>query len=486
MKLTMLGAAKFVTGSMMLLETESLKIVIDCGLVQTNDTIKDITENGDIYNINPSEIDYLILTHAHIDHAGKIPLLYKKGFNGPILTTEPTMNLCKIALNDCAFIWKREIEKLNKNKKYSKRSTYRNKINKNNIKPLYTSDDVEDVMMNFRGYGYNKEIILNNEVSIIFHPVGHIMGAASIEVIVNQMNNNYMKQKRIVFSGDISGLHDKHPFIKSVEYINKADYLILESTYGDRKHKKMNVEKKLTEIIKSTCIDRKKTVLIASFSIQRLQELIYYLYDIYKYNDFDDIPIYIDTPMGTKVTLEVYAKMLDFYNDKDKKLIEDEGDLFLNWNQLKYTVSQKQSKNLLNDSPKIIIASAGMMQAGRIIHHIDYYIPSKGCAVVLTGYCAIGTFGRKLLDTLKYSKSSIQGIEGKILDIHAKIFQLDGMSGHADYDDLLKYALNIKNLKKIILNHGDINSINFLKTKLQEKINIPILIPNKGQKITLK
>ena len=474
MKIQFLGAAKQVSGSMSLYDVGDLKILIDCGLTQTNDTKKDILENNKPFNFDPSDIDYCIITHAHIDHCGKIPFLVKSGFNGPILCTEPTLNICDISLKDCAFIWQRELERpLSKSKI---------KITEKDIP--YTMEEAEYAMKSFRGYGYNKKIVLSDNVSLKFKHAGHILGAASLEFTIKQ-DNGY-KNTIVVFTGDISGKDEFHPFIEPVEYINKADYIICESTYGNKKHIKTPVLETLSSTIKTTCIGNNKTLLIASFSVQRLQEIIWYLYETYqKHPEFNKIPIYIDTPMGINVSKQVYANADEFYNKEAKELFKNIGNLF-EWDKLNYTSDYKDSMALANGTAKIIISSAGMMQAGRIINHIDSFLPSKGCTVILTGYCAIGTFGRKLLDAINNNHKTIQSITGKKLTIRANVIKIDGLSGHADKNNIIKYINNIKGLKKIILNHGEIDSIEELKNELKKSTNVDILIPNKNQTINLK
>lgn len=487
MKLTLHGAAKHVTGSMSLLEVDNLKILIDCGLLQTNDFIKDIIENSKPFDFDPTEIDYCIVTHAHIDHSGLIPALLKNGYNGPILSTVPTMNICQIALTDCAYIWKRELEHFNKSEGKYKNKQY--KVDK--LYPIYSMEDAQEAVSRFRGYNYDREIVLNDNVSMYFRNAGHILGSASIEFKVREeikTKSGYKyENKTVVFTGDISGKNDFHPFIKPVEFIEKADYLICESTYGNRNHKKMNPENKLAEIIQETCINNSKTVLMASFSVQRLQEMIWYLFKTYqKHPEFKDIPIYIDTPMGAKVTLDVYSRAQEFYNDDALEVLRDFGDIFKQWSELKYTASYKQSLALQNGVPKIIIASAGMMQAGRITNHIESFLPSKNCTVVLSGYCAVGTFGRKLQDAYDNEHKTIKSLSGSTLHLRANLVKLEGLSGHADQKNLIKYITNIKGLKKIIINHGEKDAMEELKFELSQCLNTEILIPNKNQTITLK
>ena len=345
-------------------------------------------------------------------------------------------------------------------------------------------EDAEYAMKFFRGYGFDRDIILNDNVTLTLRKAGHILGAASLEFTIKQ-NDGYTN-KKIIFTGDISGKNDFHPFIQPVEYINKADYIVCESTYGNKKHVKTPVIETLSSAIKTTCIGNNKTLLIASFSVQRLQEIIWYLYETYqKHPEFNKIPIYIDTPMGINVSKQVYSNAKEFYNNEAKELYDKINDLF-EWDKLNYTLDYKDSMALANGDAKIIISSAGMIQAGRIINHIDSFLPSRGCTVVLTGYCAVGTFGRKLLDAVNNRHKTIQSITGKKLTIRANVIKIDGLSGHADKNSIVKYIENIKGLKKIILNHGEIDSIYELKQELEKRFNTEIIVPNKNQKLTLK
>lgn len=474
MKVKFLGAAKKVSGSSTLFEVGGLKILIDCGLVQENDTRKDIIKNGKPFDFNPSEIDYCIITHAHIDHCGRVPMLIKYGFNGSIICTEPTMNICDISLVDCAYIWQKELE----------RPSFKSKIKLTEKDIPYTIEDANYTMKFFRGYGYDKEIVLNDKVSVYLRNAGHILGAASLEFIIKQ-NDGY-KTKTVLFTGDISGKNDFHPFIKPIEYVKKADYVICESTYGNKKHVKVPVNDILKTTIKQTCIGNNKTLLIASFSVQRLQEIIWYLHETYQNNpEFNKIPIYIDTPMGVKVSKNVYSNAAEFYNDETIERNEKFGNIF-EWDKINYISDYKESMLLANGDAKIIISSAGMMQAGRILNHIESFLPSKGCSIMLTGYCAIGTFGRKLFDAVENNHKTIQSVSGKKLTIRANVLKIEGLSGHADKNSIVDYISNIKGVKTVFLNHGEIDAIDELKQTLQTKISANIVIPNEKQIVNLK
>lgn len=479
LKVTFYGAAKQVTGSMELFEVNDLKILIDCGNIQTNDVKTDMLKNMREFNFNPREIDYCIVTHAHIDHCGMIPYLIKSGFNGPVLCTEPTMEICAISLKDCAYIWQREIERALKTKDAKKLKITPKSLN---LKAPYTIEEAEAAMTKFRGYGFDKEIKLKNDVTLTFRHAGHILGAASLEFSIP--NKDGYKKEKVLFTGDISGKNDFHPFIKPVQYIDRADYVICESTYGNKKHNKIDVIKELSDIIEESCIKNGKTTLIAVFSVQRLQEILYYLHKCYEKNEiFNKIPIYVDTPMGKNVSETVYAKSEEFYNDDiDKEYLKG----IFTWDMLKFTESPAESMALANGKPKIILSSAGMMQAGRIINHIESFLPAKGCSVVLTGYCAIGTFGRKLTDCLASGKKKVQSIMGHELNIRANVYKLEGLSGHSDKNSTINYLSNIKGVKSVILNHGEIDAIEELKNDIENKLKLNVIVPNENQTIRLK
>lgn len=479
MKVSFYGAAKQVTGSCELFEVNGLKILIDCGSVQQNDIRLDMLHNMKDFQFDPKTIDYCVITHAHIDHCGLIPYLIKSGYRGPVLCTQATMEIAAISLVDCAFIWQREIEKVSKGIETKKsKNTQKNLL----LKAPYTIEEAELAMNSFRGYGYNTNIQLKNGVSVKFRRAGHILGAASIEFTV-QKEDGY-KTETVLFTGDISGKNDFHPFIKPVEYIDKANYVICESTYGNRKHKKTNVIQQLSDIISDTCIKNGKTTLISVFSVQRLQEILYYLYKVYEENEiFNVIPIYVDTPMGKLVTEKVYKRSEEFFNDDiDVNYLKN----VLNWDNVIFTQTPGESMALANGKPKIILSSAGMMQAGRIVNHIESFLPSKGCSVVLTGYCAISTFGRRLLDTVENNKNKIQSITGRELNIRANVYKLEGLSGHSDRNSTIDYLKNIKGINKIILNHGSVDAVNELKNDIETKLKLNVIIPNENQTIILK
>lgn len=484
MKVSIFGAAKQVSGSMSLYEVDGLKILIDCGLTQENDIRLDMINNIKQFNFNPSELDFVFVTHAHIDHCGLIPYLVKCGYRGPILSTIPTLDICAISLLDCAFIWQREIQKALKSIEVKKNKV---KINNGTLPCPYTIEEAELAMHYFRGYDFDKEVILNDNVRMYFRHAGHIMGASSLEFHVKK---NEYSEEIVLFTGDISGKKDYHPFVQPVEYIKKADYVICESTYGNKKHnKKVNPEDFILEKIQNHCINMSSTLLIATFSVQRTQEIIYYLKKIYSKNknnkELQRIPIYIDSPMSINVTKNVYQKSPEFYGI-DNELSNKELQEIFDWEQLTYCETPAESKALANGRPKIILSSAGMMSSGRIVNHIESFLPVKTACVLTSGYCAPETFGGKLMQAVEAGKKKITSVMGHELNIRAEVAKIEGLSGHSDMNSTINYLRNIKGIKKVILNHGELDAINELQKEIKQQLKLDVIVPNLNQTINLK
>ena len=481
MKVSFFGAAKQVSGSMIYYEVDNLKILVDCGLTQENDIRLDMINNIKKFNFNPKELNYVFVTHAHIDHCGLIPYLVKCGYRGPILCTIPTLDICAISLLDCAFIWQREIQRALKSIEVKKNKA---KINNGMLVCPYTMEEAELAMNYFRGYDFDKEIILNDNVKMYFRHAGHIMGASSLEFHIRK---DEYKEEIVLFTGDISGKKDYHPFVQPVEYIEKADYVICESTYGNKKHnKKINPEDFICEKIQKHCINLNSTLLIATFSVQRTQEIIYYLKKIYEKNkEFKRIPIYIDSPMSINVTKNVYQKSPEFYGPDDKLSNKELQEIF-DWEQLTYCEDSAQSKSLANGKPKIILSSAGMMSSGRIVNHIESFLPVKNACVLTSGYCAPETFGGKLMQAVAAGKKKINSVVGHELNIRAEVAKIEGLSGHSDMNSTINYLRNIKGIKKVILNHGEIDAIEELQKEIKQQLKLEVIVPNLNQSINLK
>jgi metallo-beta-lactamase family protein len=463
-----LGAAKVVTGSNVLITTDKYKILLDCGMFQGSEQLERL--NFEKFQYNPEDIDFLILSHAHIDHSGRIPKLVKEGFKGRIITTNATFDLCKIMLIDSANIQQSDVEWENRK---------RRRAGKEPIEPLYTVDDADLSLRYFEPYLYEQKITLNDDIVVRFKDAGHILGSAIVELWIRE-NKDFTK---IVFSGDL-GMPGR-PIINEPEYIEEADYLIVESTYGNRIHDDIKESaKKLVDIINSTVL-RGGTVIIPSFAVGRTQEIIYELNKYYEYDksieEFMKIPVYVDSPMAVMAT-EAFKKNSSCFNEETKKLILN-GDNPFEFPNLFYVKSQDESMKLNQYSfPKVIISSSGMCTAGRVRHHLKHNLWQKKNSVVFVGYQAEGTLGRIILDGKKKVK-----ILGEEIKVESEIYDLEGFSGHADQKVLMNWVKNFKRKpKKIFVVHGEEESSEMLASMIESKLNIETIIPNLGDAFEIK
>ncbi|MBC8590853.1 MBL fold metallo-hydrolase RNA specificity domain-containing protein [Wansuia hejianensis] len=470
MDIQFFGAAKMVTGSNYLITTKKNKILIDCGMFQGNDEKDRMNYLDFAYDIE--DIDYLILTHAHIDHSGRIPKLVKDGFKGKILCTKPTFELCEIMLLDSAKIQEQDAQWENKKRVRAGRKL---------IEPLYTIKDAEDSLRYFQPYFYDQRIILNDEITIRFKDAGHILGSSIVEIWIEGENNGH--KTKIVFSGDL-GISGR-PIIRNPEYIEEADYLILESTYGDTNHVAFkDSTEELIDIINRTAL-RGGTVIIPSFAVGRTQELIYELNNYYEYNtdieEYMKVPIYIDSPMAVNAT-EVFQRNSSSFDEEAKDLVLKGDNPFI-FSNLRYIKTQEESM-LLNKSnyPKVIISSSGMATAGRVRHHLKHNLWNQDNSLVFVGYQAEGTLGRILLDGAEKVK-----LLGEEIDVQLEIYNLEGFSGHADQKTLIDWIDNFKvKPKKIFLVHGEEGPANALGDIIKEKFGIETIIPNIMDKFNIK
>lgn len=463
MDIQFLGAAKMVTGSNYLLSTDNYNILVDCGLFQGNDEKERL--NFQDFDFDPKEIDAVILTHAHIDHSGRIPKLVKDGFRGKIISTKATFDLCEIMLLDSGKIQEQDAQWENKKRKRAGRPL---------IEPLYTMEDAQNSLHYFESYHYNQRISINDEVTIRFRDAGHILGSSILELWFDDGS----KRTKIVFSGDL-GMPNR-PIIRNLEYIEDADYLVMESTYGDTIHEPIEESTgKLIDIINKTAL-RGGTVLIPSFAVGRTQELIYELNNYYEYGKVEEymkIPIYIDSPMAVNAT-DVFQKNSSSFNEATKELIL-KGDNPFKFGNLRYIRSQEESMTLNKAQfPKVIISASGMATAGRIRHHLKHNLYNPLNSLVFVGYQAQGTLGRILLDGVKRLK-----LLGEEINVRLEIYNLEGFSGHADQAVLLDWLSNFKKKpNKIFLVHGEEDAANVIGNKIEDEFNIGTIIPNMGDK----
>lgn len=461
MKISFFGAAKMVTGSNYLVEVNNYKILIDCGMFQGNEAIEKM--NYDKFPYDPSDIDFLLLTHAHIDHSGRIPKLVKEGFKGRIIATNPTYELCQIMLLDSAKIQESDVKWENKK---------RERAGKPLLQPLYTTEDANHSLKYFEPYFLDQMIKLNDNIKLRFKDAGHILGSAIIEVWLTENDET----TKIVFSGDL-GVRGRL-IINDPEYIDEADYLVIESTYGDRLHpSQVEGSKELLGIINKTA-ERGGTTLIPSFAVGRTQELIYELNKFYEDENTPEylkIPIYVDSPMAVKATKVFERNASSFNEEATNKILS--GDNPFEFKNLRYIETQEESM-LLNkyDFPKVIISSSGMANAGRIRHHLKHNLWNEKNSLVFVGYQAEGTLGRLLRDGKKRIK-----LLGEEINVKLEVHDVNGFSGHADMDGLLKWVDGFKKKpSKIFIVHGEDNSAKNLSHEIEARFGTETIVPELG------
>ncbi|MGI6467382.1 MAG: MBL fold metallo-hydrolase RNA specificity domain-containing protein [Sphaerochaetaceae bacterium] len=445
MRVTFVGAARTVTGSCTLLETSGKKILIDCGLPQGNDE----KVLGLQLPFDPASIDYVFLTHAHIDHSGRIPLLVRKGFKGQIYATDATVDLCSIMLSDSAHIQEMENEWLNRKKL---------RAGEKLVEPLYEVKDAQRAMELFVGFSYDQRIKVTDNIDIEFTDAGHLLGSAYVQIWATEGT----ERRHLVFSGDIGNLDQ--PLINDPAMIKEADFVVVESTYGDRNHKQSKYasqkeategrSKQLAEIIKET-FDKGGNVIIPSFAVGRTQELLYLLRNIINHNLLPEIPylpVFLDSPLAIEAT-KIFSKNIHGYFDDEAMKLVEEGHNPLIFDSLTATVSADESKELnFRKESCVIISSSGMCEAGRIKHHLKHNLWRKESSIVFSGYQSSGTLGRSIVDGAKQVT-----IFSEKIDVKASIKVLEGISGHADQQGLIRWleGFTTKKPRHIFVNHGD-------------------------------
>jgi len=470
MKIHFLGAARVVTGSNILLETESRKILLDCGMFQGSRQLNRL--NYQPFRFNPEEIDLLILSHAHIDHSGRIPSLIKSGFKGKIYCTKATYDLCSIMLPDSGYVQETENEWENRKRK---------RAGKPLRDPLYTADEAKDSLKAFSPVLYNQKITIDDKLTVRFQDAGHILGSAIVELWIKESGETI----KLVFSGDL-GRKNK-PIIRDPAIIEEADYLIIESTYGNRLHPSLDNEAaKLIPIMIETQ-KRGGNVVIPSFAVQRAQDIIYELNQYYdqiisvKDQSYLDIPVYVDSPLTISAT-EIFRRNPNCFDADTLELIK-QGYNPLDFKNLHFSRTANESKQL-NASPesKVIISASGMCTAGRIKHHLKHNLWRKESSIVFVGYQAEGTLGRRIKDGAKKVK-----IFGEDIKIKAQIHVLEGFSGHADQDELIQWIKNFKKKpQKIFLVHGEDEALDTLYDLIQNDLGLKAIIPQLGEKFVIK
>ncbi len=457
------GAAQHVTGSAHLITLDDgFTILLDCGLYQGRD--KDMQSFNENWSFDPSKIDCLILSHAHIDHSGRIPKLVRDGFKGPIYSTHATRSLCAIMLLDSAHIQERDAEYINKRLK-KKRKKGQNITLKD---PLYTKNDIPPTMNRFVSCGYDRWIEVSPQVKLKFQDAGHILGSASVTLNIRENG----KEIKFGFSGDVG--RPNRPILRDPLKMPVLDYLICESTYGDKIHEAKPQEMdRFLQIVKKTCVQKKGKLIIPAFSVGRTQEIVYLLDQLETAGELPPIPVYVDSPLSVNATQVFGAHPECFDNQLNEYMLIDDNPF--GFNSLTYVRDVEESKrlNTMNE-PCIIISSSGMMNAGRVRHHLYNNIDQHKNTILIVGYCAPHTPG----GILRQGSEALK-IFGDWKMVNADIEIMDSFSAHADQSELLEFLENQTKLKKLFLVHGDLERQEIFKTKLEasgfKQVEIPAL-----------
>ncbi|MCH5281625.1 MAG: MBL fold metallo-hydrolase [Lachnospiraceae bacterium] len=436
MKLTFIGAAHEVTGSCHCLQACGKTMLVDYGMEQG----VDVFESAEL-PVEPARIDYVFLTHAHVDHSGMLPKLYARGFRGQIFMTDATADLCSIMLRDCAHIQMQEAEWKNRKAKRSADSAL--------IEPMYTMEDADGTIKQIIPCHYDQMVDVCDGVQVRFTDIGHLLGSASIEVFLNENG----QERKIVFSGDIG--NSNQPLIKDPIKTAEADYVVMESTYGDRLHttERIDYVKELTAVLQET-FDRGGNVVIPSFAVGRTQELLYFLRQVK--NDrlvkgHEDFPVYVDSPLAVEATGIFQKNIYNCFDEEAMELVR-KGVNIIGFPGLHLSITSEESKAInFDEEPKVIISASGMCEAGRIRHHLKHNLWRPECTILFVGYQAVGTLGRTIVEGAKEVK-----LFGEPIEIRASIRKLIGLSGHADKNGLLDWINGFeKKPERIFVVHGE-------------------------------
>jgi metallo-beta-lactamase family protein len=464
MKLTFWGAARTVTGSMHHLAADGKRYLLDCGMYQGHR--KEAEQRNRHFPFASSLIDAVILSHAHIDHSGNLPLLVKNGFGGPIYATPATADLAKPMLLDTAHIQEKDVEFLNKRRQLR---------GEGEIEPLYTTENAEQTLPLLRPVPYYERQQLTPNLSYKTHDAGHILGSSTI--LLCSTDNG--REVRLLFSGDVG--RPRLPIIRDPDPPPEAEYLIMESTYGGRSHEEEGlVRDKLAEVVNRTA-SRGGKVIVPAFAVGRAQQLALLLKELSNENRVPNIPVFVDSPLAVAVT-EVFRKHPECFNDETRKYMNNGDDPF-GFKRLTYIQEASESKKL-NDlkGPCIIISPSGMCEAGRILHHLRNNLDNPRTTVLITGYQAADTLGRKLLDAWPEVK-----VFGEPIRVRATIENLQALSAHADQNELLAWMKPLAGkLKRVFLVHGETEGAEALQKAIQQEYSVETVLPGWGEKFELE
>lgn len=463
MKITFCGAAQAVTGSSFLIETDRVRFIVDCGMFQGTKEIRSFNQGPFLYN--PAELDFMLLSHAHIDHAGLIPRLCKSGFKQPIYATKATVELSKISLPDAGHIQEMEAEWRNRK---------RQRKGLSGAEPFYTAAEAMAALKFFNPVDYGNFFEPARGIKVRFQDAGHILGSSLVEIWVTEAG----KTIKLVYSGDL-GQADR-PIINDPTYIREADYVLIESTYGDRNHPQAQDKEELLQKVVRQTIGSGGNLIIPAFAVGRTQEILYHLKNLIITGRIPRLPVYIDSPMAVSVT-EVYRQSSDYYDEDTLKMLSEDHNPF-EFEGLHFIRTAEESKQL-NQIAKgaIIISASGMCEAGRILHHLKHNLWRPESHILFVGYQAEGTLGRRLADGAEVVK-----IMGEEVKVRAVIHQIDGFSAHADQNGLLEWlAAFDKPFRELFIVHGEPAVQREFAAEIQRRFGIKAQIPQYGERFIL-
>ena len=465
MKISFLGAAREVTGSCFLVETSDTRFLVDCGMVQGGREAP--ARNRKPFAFDPKSIDFVLLTHAHIDHSGLLPKLTRAGFDGPIHTTAATAELLQVMLPDSAHIQESDAKRAERHSKSSQRKGAA-------LMPLYTMEDARNCLRQVRPIAYDQELVSHTGVRCRFRDAGHILGSAIIEVWVTENGQT----TKIVFSGDLG--QPGRPILRDPTPIEDADILLIESTYGDRAHKDMaSSEDELIEIIERTLHKQGGNLIVPAFAVGRTQEVLYHLHRLSREGRLRNLKVFVDSPMATKAT-HITRQHLELFDEAAKQLAlwhaQGKDQPYLH-----FTASAEESMALNQiRSGAIIISASGMCDAGRIKHHLRHNLPRRECAVLITGFQAQGTLGRRLVDGVKRAR-----IFGEDIPVRAAIHTVGGLSAHADQPALLAWTATFrKPPARTFVVHGEASAALAFAEQLRTGRGWDVVVPEPGKSVS--
>jgi metallo-beta-lactamase family protein len=452
MKIEFVGAAQTVTGSKHLLHTKNGQVLLDCGMFQGKRR-ESIQHNQDL-GVDPRRLDAVVLSHAHIDHSGALPLLVKKGYDGPIYTTPATRDLCAVMLEDAAMIQAADARYINK-------SIEKDGAEMDRVEPLYGPDDVVRVLERIVSVPYKRALQIADGIRLTFHDAGHVLGSAITQLDIDEGGG---QKRRVVFTGDLG--RKKMPILKDPELVEGADVLVTESTYGDRLHKPIAaMEDDLATIIKRT-YERGGKVVIPSFALERAQEILYAIRGLKKQGRMPKMPVYVDSPLTVKIT-DIFKLHPECYDAETRALIQANDSPF-DFEEVRYVTDKEDSKAIdASLEPCIVISASGMCEAGRIVHHIKATCESPKNTIAIVGFQAVHTLGRRIVE--RRPRIKIFGVER---ELRAEVSVLNGFSAHADQKDLIEYATDLKArgaMSTVALVHGEPQAQAALREKLKER-----------------